>query len=43
LEKEDEIDAHVFKLEQVGITSEFSNSNYFLKEKSYNLTANQQP
>lgn len=39
LEEEDEIDAHVFKLEQFGITAELETIITFLREKSYSKTA----
>lgn len=39
LEEEDEIDAHVFKLEQLGITPELDSIIISLKEKSYSKAA----
>lgn len=39
LEEEDEIDAHVFKLEQLGITPELETIIISLKEKSYSKAA----
>jgi hypothetical protein len=39
LEEEDEIDAHIFKLEQLGITAELETIINSLKEKSYSKAA----
>ena len=39
LEEEDEIDAHVFKLEQLGVTPELESIILSLKEKSYSNAA----